>query len=69
MILNARQNLFDFRFPKGFFFPEIEEKYKPYIRALPLPIDNVSDFKSIYNKKTVIILVIPKLNKQSFGIS
>lgn len=44
MILNARQNLFDFRFPKGFFFPEIEEKYKPYVRALPLPIDNVSDF-------------------------
>lgn len=44
MILNARQNLFDFRFPKGFFFPQIEEKYRAYIRALPLPIDSVSDF-------------------------
>ena len=44
MILNARQNLFDFRFPKGFFFPQIEEKYRAYVRALPLPIDNVSDF-------------------------
>lgn len=44
MILNARQNLFDFRFPRGFFFPEIEDRYKAYIRALPLPFDNVSDY-------------------------
>lgn len=44
MILNARQNLFDFRFPKGFFFPEIEDKYRSYIKALPLPINTVSDF-------------------------
>lgn len=58
MILNARQNLFDFRFPKGFFFPEIEEKYKSYIRALPLPINNVSDFVN----HTIQSFKIPSIN-------
>lgn len=57
MILNARQNQFDFRFPRGFFFPEIEEKYRTFVRALPLPFDTVADFMN----HTIQSVRIPQL--------
>lgn len=44
MILNARQNGFIFNFPKEFLYPEVIEKYKPYITRMPIPYDTVNDF-------------------------
>ena len=44
MILNSRNNQFVFRFPKGFIFPEVEAKYNSYIKRLPTPFDNVTDY-------------------------
>jgi len=35
MILNSRNNLFDFRFNKNFVPKEIVEKYKPYLNKIP----------------------------------
>jgi hypothetical protein len=44
MLLNARQNGFWFQFPKGFFYPEVEDKYAPYIKRMPIPYDTIRDF-------------------------
>jgi hypothetical protein len=35
MILNSRNNLFDFRFNKNFVPKEIVDKYKPYLNKIP----------------------------------
>lgn len=35
MILNSRNNLFDFRFPTHFIPKEVAEKYKPYLHKMP----------------------------------
>tara|TARA_B100001287_G_C22598602_1_gene489267 strand:- start:557 stop:1108 length:552 start_codon:yes stop_codon:yes gene_type:complete len=35
MILNSRNNLFDFRFPRNFVPKEIAEKYEPYLNRIP----------------------------------
>ena len=44
MILNAKNNQFVFRFPKGFIYPEIEEKYNYYLKRLPTPFENILDY-------------------------
>lgn len=35
MILDSRNNLFDFRFPRKFVPKEISDKYKPYLNKMP----------------------------------
>jgi hypothetical protein len=35
MILNSRNNSFDFRFPRGFIPTEVAEKYKKYLNRVP----------------------------------
>jgi hypothetical protein len=44
MILNAKNNQFVFRFPKGFITPEIEEKYNYYLKRLPTPFETITDY-------------------------
>ena len=44
MILNAKNNQFVFRFPKGFIYPEIEEKYNFYLKRLPTPFESILDY-------------------------
>lgn len=41
MIINSRSSNFIFNFPKGFFHKDIEDKYLPYIKRMPLPFDTV----------------------------
>jgi|TARA_B110000908_G_scaffold165314_1_gene214584 hypothetical protein len=35
MVLNSRNNAFDFRFPRGFIPKEVAEKYKKYLNKVP----------------------------------
>ena len=35
MLLNARNNLFEFNFPKTFMPDEVSEKYKQYLNRIP----------------------------------
>lgn len=44
MILNAKNNQFVFRFPKGFIDEEIEKKYNFYLKRLPTPFENILDY-------------------------
>lgn len=44
MILNSKNNQFVFRFPKGFIYPEIEEKYNYYLKRLPTPFESITDY-------------------------
>lgn len=44
MILNAKNNQFVFRFPKGFINEEIEQKYNFYLKRLPTPFENILDY-------------------------
>jgi hypothetical protein len=44
VILNSKNNQFVFRFPKGFIYPEIEEKYNYYLKRLPTPFENITDY-------------------------
>jgi hypothetical protein len=44
MILNAKNNQFVFRYPKGFIPPDIEEKYNFYLKRLPTPFENITDY-------------------------
>ena len=44
MILNSLNNQFVIRFPKGFFYPEIHEKWTPIIKRLKLPYETLEDF-------------------------
>ena len=44
MILNSKNNQFVFRFPKGFIFPHLEEKYNFYLKRLPTPFENITDY-------------------------
>lgn len=43
MIINSRSSNFIFNFPKGFFADEIERKYLPYVKRMPLPWDTITD--------------------------
>lgn len=44
MILNSRNNNFIVRFNRGFFYPDIVEKYETYLKRLPLPYENLQDY-------------------------
>jgi hypothetical protein len=44
MILNARNNNYTFRFPKGFIPENIEKKYEPILLLLPQPFANVTEY-------------------------
>lgn len=44
MILNSKNNQFIFKFPRGFIYPEIEEKYNFYLKRLPTPFENITDY-------------------------
>lgn len=44
MILNSKNNQFVFRFPKGFIYPNLEEKYNFYLKRLPTPFENITDY-------------------------
>jgi len=44
MILNAKNNNFRLEFPKQFFYDEVIDKYKFYLKRLPMPYDNIRDF-------------------------
>lgn len=44
MILNAKNNQFVFRFPKGFLDEEIQQKYSFYLKRLPTPFENIEDY-------------------------
>ena len=35
MLLDARNNLFEFHFPRNFIPKEISDKYKPYLNRMP----------------------------------
>jgi hypothetical protein len=44
MILNAKNNQFVFRFPKGFIYPDLEKKYDFYLKRLPTPFESILDY-------------------------
>jgi hypothetical protein len=44
MILNNLSNQFVVRFPKGFFYKEVREKWDPVVQRLKLPYMNLEDF-------------------------
>lgn len=44
MILNSKNSNFIFNFPKNFIYNNIQERYKTYLKRLPLPYDSVSDY-------------------------
>jgi len=49
MIINSRSSNFIFNFPNGFFHPDIEEKYKPYVMRMPgLPWDTVTNMMNAH---------------------
>jgi hypothetical protein len=43
-ILNAKSNLFIIQFPKGFFYPEVREKWEPIIQRLQTPYETLEDY-------------------------
>lgn len=44
MILNAKSNQFVCTLPKGFLYPELEEKYSFYLKRLPTPFDSMEAY-------------------------
>jgi hypothetical protein len=44
MILNARNNQFVFRLPKGFLYQQLEDKYSFYLKRLPTPFSSMLDY-------------------------
>jgi hypothetical protein len=43
MFLSARQQNFILKFPKGFFYKEIEDRYLPLINRLPVVYEKIKD--------------------------
>ena len=58
MILNSKNNQFVFRFPKGFIYKDIEEKYNFYLKRLPTPFENILD----YVNHTIQSVTFPSVN-------
>lgn len=46
MLLNSKFNLFRFAFPRGFFYPDIEQRYEIFFKRLAIPYTNLTDFMS-----------------------
>lgn len=44
MILNSRNSNFILTFPKNFLYPRIQDRYRTYLKRLPLPYDSVTDY-------------------------
>lgn len=44
MILNSRNANYILNFPKNFLFPEIQNRYRTYLKRLPLPYADVTDY-------------------------
>ena len=44
MILNSLNNQFVVRFPKGFFYSDIVDKWTPVVQRLKLPYETIEDF-------------------------
>ena len=44
MLLNARNNLFKFSFPKGFFDKDIKDKYERYLKNTSIPFKTLEGF-------------------------
>jgi hypothetical protein len=44
MILNSRNSNFIVNFPKGWFYKEVEDKYKIYLKRFPVPYTNLTSF-------------------------
>ena len=58
MILNSKNNQFVFRFPKGFIYKDIEDKYNFYLKRLPTPFENILD----YVNHTIQAVSFPSVN-------
>lgn len=58
MIINSRSSNFIFNFPKGFFHPDIEKKYTPYVMRMSLPWDTVTTMMNAH----VQSITMPALN-------
>lgn len=46
MILNSTYNNYVFHFPKGFFPLDVERRYLPFFKRLPIPFSTLTDFMS-----------------------
>lgn len=58
MILDGRNNLFEFGFPKGFFDAEVVAKYERYLKNSPIPYKKFED----YINSTIQGVSFPSLN-------
>jgi len=58
MILNAKSNQFIAKLPKGFLYPELNEKYSFYLKRLPTPFENIED----YLNHTISSVTFPQVN-------
>ena len=58
MILDSKNNQFVFRFPKGFIYKDIEDKYNFYLKRLPTPFENILD----YVNHTIQAVSFPSVN-------
>ncbi len=68
MIIPGRKDKWEFRFPKTFVDPEVEEKFAPYFASKPNVINTVRDFIS----HSIQSITIPSISQepavqQSFG--
>jgi len=80
MIRNARNNQFVFKFPPGFLYPEIKQKYDYYLTKVPTPFRDMSaylnhkiqgvNFPAVASGSTEQILdKVPQYWRQSFDFT
>ncbi len=60
-LLNPRSSNFVFNFPKVWFYPEVNARWKTYYEKQPLPYETVSDFINV----TVQSIVFPGFNMET----
>ncbi len=58
MILNSKNSQFIFKFPRGFVYKNIEEKYNFYLKRLPTPFETITD----YINHTIQSVVFPSVS-------
>lgn len=66
MILNSRNSNFIFGFPKGFFYSEIDEKYKEHFNRSHQPYKNVTDYMNFTIQSSTWPSVSLETVEQSF---